>query len=268
MAAVATVLAANLGALVPALSSRAASAGFLIVVYAVFATVNILGVERGSRVNTFLAVAKILPLVLLIAGGLFAIDAAHFAGTRHRRDARAMQRIGPDLAVGGHAHLRVGLTFDRQRLVKAEPRAALLSRLHERHIWPAPEQEFLTQIWQTRSAFPCAQRVSGLSHKTVDYAMEHDAVIELRSRQRPDPLDMRGRNLWIHLDDDAPARCIDVKRVFRIDLAPIGGVGRALRRSRLHEAAQGERHERRRYKTTYPLHQDTLNLALSRLSTS
>jgi APA family basic amino acid/polyamine antiporter len=74
MAAVATVLVANLGALVPALSSRAASAGVLLVVYAVFATVNILGVERGARVNTALTVAKILPLVLLIAGGLFAID--------------------------------------------------------------------------------------------------------------------------------------------------------------------------------------------------
>lgn len=77
MAAVATVLVANLGALVPALSSRAATAGVLLVIYAVFATINILGVERGARVNTVLTVAKILPLVLLIAGGLFAIDRAH-----------------------------------------------------------------------------------------------------------------------------------------------------------------------------------------------
>ena len=74
MAAVATVLAANLGALVPALASRTASAAALIVTYVVFATVNILGVERGSRVNTAMTVAKILPLLLLIAGGVFAID--------------------------------------------------------------------------------------------------------------------------------------------------------------------------------------------------
>ena len=74
MAAVATVLVANLGALVPALASRVASAGVLFLIYAVFATINILGVERGARVNTAITVAKILPLLLLIAGGLLAID--------------------------------------------------------------------------------------------------------------------------------------------------------------------------------------------------
>jgi len=77
MAAVATVLVASVGALVPWLSSRAASAAVLVTIYAVFAAVNILGVERGARVNTVLTVAKILPLLLLIAGGLFAIDPAN-----------------------------------------------------------------------------------------------------------------------------------------------------------------------------------------------
>ena len=77
MAAVATVLVANLGALVPALSSRVASAGVLFLIYAVFATINILGVERGARVNTAITFAKILPLLLLIAGGLLAIDTKH-----------------------------------------------------------------------------------------------------------------------------------------------------------------------------------------------
>jgi amino acid transporter len=81
MAAVATVLAASLGALVPGLASRGASAAVLGVIYAVFATVNILGVERGARVNTFLTAAKILPLVLLIAGGLFAIQPGNLAVT-------------------------------------------------------------------------------------------------------------------------------------------------------------------------------------------
>ena len=79
MAAVATVLVASLGALVPALASRGASAAVLVAIYAVFATVNILGVERGARVNTALTVAKILPLLLLIAGGLFAIDPDNLA---------------------------------------------------------------------------------------------------------------------------------------------------------------------------------------------
>ena len=81
MAAVATVLVAGIGALVPALASRGASIAVLGVIYAVFATVNILGVERGARLNTFLTVAKIFPLVLLVAGGLLAIDPANLEVT-------------------------------------------------------------------------------------------------------------------------------------------------------------------------------------------
>ena len=49
----------------------------LAVIYAFFASVNILGVERGARLNTALTVAKILPLLLLVAGGLFAIAPAN-----------------------------------------------------------------------------------------------------------------------------------------------------------------------------------------------
>jgi amino acid transporter len=73
MAAVATVLVANLGALVPALASRGAGAAVLVMIYALFAAVNLVGVERGARLNTALTVAKILPLVLLITGGILAI---------------------------------------------------------------------------------------------------------------------------------------------------------------------------------------------------
>ena len=79
MAAVATVLVSSLGALVPVLSSPAASVAALIAVYAAFSAINIQGVERGSRLNTGLTIAKILPLVLLIAGGLFAIDPDNLA---------------------------------------------------------------------------------------------------------------------------------------------------------------------------------------------
>jgi amino acid transporter len=79
MAAVATVLVANLGALVPALASRSASAVTLIGIYAVFAAVNVFGVERGTRLNTALTVAKILPLLLLIGAGVFAVTPANVA---------------------------------------------------------------------------------------------------------------------------------------------------------------------------------------------
>jgi basic amino acid/polyamine antiporter, APA family len=79
MAAVATVLLANLAVLIPALAPRAVSALVLVLIYVIFATINIRGVERGSRVNTALTIAKILPLLLLIAGGMFAIDPANLS---------------------------------------------------------------------------------------------------------------------------------------------------------------------------------------------
>jgi basic amino acid/polyamine antiporter, APA family len=81
MSAVATVLVANLGVLVPALASRTASAVALVVIYVIFAGINIHGVERGTRVNTAFTVAKILPLLLLIAGGAFAIDPANLSSS-------------------------------------------------------------------------------------------------------------------------------------------------------------------------------------------
>jgi len=79
MAAVATVLVASIGALIPSLSSRLSSAVVLVAIYAVFATINIFGVERGARVNTVFTVAKIVPLLLLIAGGIFAIQSENLA---------------------------------------------------------------------------------------------------------------------------------------------------------------------------------------------
>jgi amino acid transporter len=55
------------------------SALALILIYVVFGTINIRGVERGSRVNTAFTIAKVLPLLLLIAGGTFAIDPANLS---------------------------------------------------------------------------------------------------------------------------------------------------------------------------------------------
>jgi amino acid transporter len=79
MAAVATVLAANLGVLVPALASRTASAVVLVTIYAVFAAVNIMGVERGARVNSVITALKIVPLLVLLVGGMFALDVNNLA---------------------------------------------------------------------------------------------------------------------------------------------------------------------------------------------
>lgn len=81
MAAVATVLVANLGALVPLVAPPFASAMVLVGIYAVFVAVNIRGVAAGSTLNTALTVAKILPLLLLIGAGAFAISSDNLAIT-------------------------------------------------------------------------------------------------------------------------------------------------------------------------------------------
>lgn len=81
MAAVATVLVANLGALVPLVAPPAASAIVLVGIYAVFVAVNIRGVAAGSTLNTALTVIKILPLLLLIGAGAFAISSENLAIT-------------------------------------------------------------------------------------------------------------------------------------------------------------------------------------------
>lgn len=81
MAAVATILVANIGALVPALASRLAGALVLIGIYVAFIAVNVRGVEGGARVNMVLTVVKLLPLLLLVTAGAFAIQAEHVAIT-------------------------------------------------------------------------------------------------------------------------------------------------------------------------------------------
>jgi amino acid transporter len=78
-AAVATVLAAGVGELVPAFASRAGSTAFLLVVFAVFAAVNIAGVRQGALVNSVSTIAKLLPLVLLVVVGAFHIEPSNLA---------------------------------------------------------------------------------------------------------------------------------------------------------------------------------------------
>ena len=81
MAAVATVLVASLGALLPALSGRVAGAAVLIAIYAAFAAINIRAVSAGARLNTLITVAKLFPLLLLVVGGFLLVDRDNLALT-------------------------------------------------------------------------------------------------------------------------------------------------------------------------------------------
>lgn len=73
LAAVSTVLADSVAALIPALGSPMAKAGVLVVAYALLAGVNVGGVKQGAKLNDFATVAKLLPLLLLVAAGALAI---------------------------------------------------------------------------------------------------------------------------------------------------------------------------------------------------
>lgn len=79
LAAVATVFADSVGALVPALSGSAGRAAVLIGALAVGAWVNVRGVRQGARLNIVATIAKLLPLLLLLIVGAFAVKGANLA---------------------------------------------------------------------------------------------------------------------------------------------------------------------------------------------
>lgn len=71
-------LFADAGAsLVPAIGTLAGRALFLGVIFAAVTWTNVRGVKQGTRLNVVLTVAKLLPLVLLLAGGLMATQATN-----------------------------------------------------------------------------------------------------------------------------------------------------------------------------------------------
>jgi amino acid transporter len=81
LAAVSTVLADSIAALIPALDSGVGRAAILVVAYAVLASVNVRGVKQGVRLNDVATLAKILPLLVLAAAGALAIRPENAAVT-------------------------------------------------------------------------------------------------------------------------------------------------------------------------------------------
>lgn len=78
-AAVGTVFAASVTQLLPA--AAIPPPVLLAVAFGFWAFVNVLGVAHGARLNTIVTAAKLLPLLLVAIGGLFAIRAEHLALT-------------------------------------------------------------------------------------------------------------------------------------------------------------------------------------------
>ena len=69
VASVATAFAGSVAALVPTLAGRAGRAATLVVTFALLSWINIRGVRQGTRLIAVASVAKLLPLLVLVAAG-------------------------------------------------------------------------------------------------------------------------------------------------------------------------------------------------------
>jgi amino acid transporter len=81
VAAVSTIFADSVGALVPLLAGPLGRAAVLITTFGALGAVNIRGVAQGTRLNAVATAAKLLPLLLLILVGAFAIRPSNLALT-------------------------------------------------------------------------------------------------------------------------------------------------------------------------------------------
>lgn len=77
LAAVATLLADAIGGLVPALGGPVARGATTAIALALLGAINVLGVQRGARLNVVMTVAKLVPLLLVAVAGAFAMRAEH-----------------------------------------------------------------------------------------------------------------------------------------------------------------------------------------------
>jgi len=73
-AAVANVFIDSLGAVLPVFASTTGRAVGLMAVFAFLAAVNIAGVKHGNRLNSTMIIVKVLPLLVLVALGVWAIE--------------------------------------------------------------------------------------------------------------------------------------------------------------------------------------------------
>jgi len=125
---VAGLFADAAGRLVPALGLGLGRWLFLGVIFGAVALINVLGVRQGTRLNAVLTVAKLVPLVLLLVGGLFAVVPANLHAVHGSASAGSLSRASVVLifAFSGveSALVPSGEVRDSARTV---PRAVLLA---------------------------------------------------------------------------------------------------------------------------------------------
>src|SRR5688500_4114894 len=80
-AAIANVLVDSLASMAPWVGSPVPRAIVMIGIFAALALINVRGVRQGARFAVGVTLVKLLPLLILIVGGAFAIRAEHLAWT-------------------------------------------------------------------------------------------------------------------------------------------------------------------------------------------
>jgi amino acid transporter len=80
-AAVATIFADNVARVLPATGGAVGRAAVLAIVLLLFTATNVVGVRQGARLNVIATVVKLVPLLLLVAGGIFTVDPANLRWT-------------------------------------------------------------------------------------------------------------------------------------------------------------------------------------------
>jgi APA family basic amino acid/polyamine antiporter len=76
-AAVSSVMASSIGALIPALSGKVMHAAILVAAFGFWSLINMRGVSLGVRLNTGVTIAKLMPLLLIAVAGAFFVQPAN-----------------------------------------------------------------------------------------------------------------------------------------------------------------------------------------------
>lgn len=89
-AAVANILVENLSIFFPSLNQPALKVIFLAMIFGGIAWINIRGIQHGNRMGEIMTLAKLLPLLILIVGGLFFIRTDNY----HVSQWPSVQKLG------------------------------------------------------------------------------------------------------------------------------------------------------------------------------
>jgi amino acid transporter len=126
-AAVSNLLTGTVGHLWPAAGSGAGRALTIVLAYSAFALINLLGVRPGVRVSEVLTAVKLIPLILIVLVGMFALQPENLRWTSvPRLTALAQMTVLLNFTFQG-AEGALNASGEVQDAARAVPRAILLA---------------------------------------------------------------------------------------------------------------------------------------------